>query len=359
MPAALFEPIRLAGLELANRIMVAPMCQYSAVEGDMTDWHLVHLGQMASAGPGLIMIEATSVTPEGRITHGCTGLWSEAQAVKMERVAAFCRSVGPARIGVQLGHAGRKASAQRPWEGGGALPAEAEPWETVAPSDVPAGEGWHRPAALDDAGLARLRDAFVAAAGRALAIGLDSVELHCAHGYLLHQFLSPLSNRRTDRYGGDLESRMRYPLEIARAVRAAWPEEKPLLVRVSATDWVDGGWDLEQTCAFAEALKAEGVDAIHVSSGGLSPAQQVPVGPGYQNGLAAEIRRRSGLPTIAVGMITDPIQAESVLRSGQADMVALAREMLRDPRWVWRAATVLGATASTPPQYARAVPFGR
>ena len=359
MPVALFEPITLGALDLANRVVVAPMCQYSAVEGRMTEWHHVHLGQMAMSGPGLMLIEATGVSPEGRITHGCTGLWDEAQAVEMERVAAFCRSVGPARIGVQLGHAGRKASARRPWEGGAPLGEGEAPWRTVGPSAVPYDDGWPAPAALDAQGLAKVVEDFAAAAARAAAIGLDALEVHCAHGYLLHQFLSPLSNRRNDAHGGDLAGRMRFPLEVVRAVRAVWPEGRPLLVRVSATDWVEGGWDLHQTCAFADALKREGVDAIHVSSGGNAPAQQVPVGPGYQTDLAAELRRHAQMPVIAVGLITDPVQAETILRTGQADMVALAREMLRDPRWVWRAAATLGATAATPPQYARAVPFAR
>lgn len=357
MPALLFQPFRLAGLELPNRVVVAPMCQYSADEGVMTDWHLAHLGQLAAGGPGLLTIEATAVTPEGRITPGCTGLWSDEQAEVMGRIVRFCRSLGQARVSLQIGHAGRKASSRRPWEGGTPLPEGEGAWTTLAPSALPAGEDWPTPQALDEAGLSRIEDAFVAAARRALAAGLDALELHCAHGYLLHSFLSPLSNVRNDAWGGDLAGRLRFPLRVARAVRAVWPEERPLLVRVSATDWVAGGWDLEQTCAFAEALKAEGVDAIHVSSGGLSPAQQVPVGPGYQTDLAAEIRRRTGLATIAVGMITEPVQAETILRTGQADLVALAREFLRDPRWTWRAAAALGASSSAPPQYARSVPF--
>jgi 2,4-dienoyl-CoA reductase-like NADH-dependent reductase (Old Yellow Enzyme family) len=344
-------------LTLPNRVMVAPMCQYSAQDGTMNDWHLANLGQFAMAGPGLIMIEATGVEAEGRITHGCTGLYSDANEAAMKRVADFCRSVGHSRVGVQLSHAGRKASSQRPWEGGGALDPDASPWTTSGPSAEPMDDGWHTPVALDDAGLARVKAAFVQAAIRAERMGVDALELHCAHGYLLHQFLSPIANRRTDGYGGSTANRMRYPLEIYEAVRAVWPEGKPVIVRVSATDWVEGGWDVEQTCAFADALKAAGCDAIHISSGGVSPKQKVPIGYGYQTDLAAEVRRRSGLPTIAVGMITDPIQAETIIRTGQADMVALAREFLRDPRWTWRAAKALGASSSVPDQYLRSVTF--
>jgi 2,4-dienoyl-CoA reductase-like NADH-dependent reductase (Old Yellow Enzyme family) len=357
MSPALFDPITLRGVTLPNRVVVAPMCQYSAEDGTMGDWHLVNLGQVAMGGPGLILIEATGVEPEGRITPGCTGLYSNENEAAMTRVAAFCRSVGHSKVGVQLGHAGRKASSQRPWEGGAALGPDAEAWTTCAPSAVPIDETWHTPVALDAAGLARVRDAFVDATRRAVRMGLDAVEIHAAHGYLLHQFLSPLSNRRDDAYGGSLENRMRFPLEVAAAVRDAWPEDKPLLVRVSATDWVEGGWDVAQTIAFAQRLEALGCDAIHVSSGGLWPAQQVPVGYGYQTDLAAEVRRGVDMPVIAVGMITDPIQAETILRSGQADMVALAREFLRDPRWTWRAAKALGGASSVPPQYLRAIRF--
>lgn len=357
MTAALFDPIALRGVTLPNRVVVAPMCQYSAEDGTMGDWHLVNLGQIAMGGPGLILIEATGVEPGGRITHGCTGLYSDENEAAMTRVADFCRSVGHSRVGVQLGHAGRKASSQRPWEGGAALGPDADPWTTCAPSAVPVDDSWHTPEALDAAGLIRVRDAFVDATRRAVRMGLDAVEIHAAHGYLLHQFLSPVANRRDDAYGGALENRMRFPLEVAAAVRDAWPDDKPMLVRVSATDWVEGGWDVEQTVAFAQRLEALGCDAIHVSSGGVSPAQQVPVGYGYQTALAAEVRRGVGIPVIAVGMITDPIQAETILRSGQADMVALAREFLRDPRWTWRAAKALGGSSSVPPQYLRAIRF--
>jgi 2,4-dienoyl-CoA reductase-like NADH-dependent reductase (Old Yellow Enzyme family) len=359
MKPALFEPLTLRGLTLPNRVVVAPMCQYSATDGTMGDWHLMNLGSYAVGGPGLILIEATGVEPEGRITHGCTGLYSDANEAAMQRVVDFCRSVGHSKIGVQLGHAGRKASAERPWEGGGPLGPDAAPWTTYAPSALATDNHWPAPQALDEAGLVRIRDAFVSATRRAVRMGLDAVEIHAAHGYLLHQFLSPLSNQRDDGYGGSLENRMRYPLEVFAAVREAWPRDKPLLVRVSGTDWVEGGWDVAQTIAFAERLEAAGCDAIHVSSGGLSPAQKVPVGPGYQLALAAAIRERVTMPVIAVGMITEPLQAETILQSGQADMVALAREFIRDPHWTWRAAAALGGTTSTPPQYQRAVPFAR
>lgn len=357
MTEGLFAPIALRGVTLPNRIVVAPMCQYSAEAGCMVDWHLAHLGQIAVGGPGLTLIEATGVEPEGRITHGCVGLYDDATEAAMARVVGFMKGVGHGKIGLQLAHAGRKASTHRPWEGGGPLPA-ATAWPTVAPSAVAHDDGWHTPVALDEAGMERLCEAFAASARRAAAMGIDVVEVHAAHGYLLHQFLSPLANRRTDAWGGSLENRMRFPLAVCRAVRAAFPADRPMLVRVSATDWVEGGWDIAQTCAFAEALQAEGCDAIHVSSGGVSPQQRVPVGAGYQLALAAALRARVTIPVIAVGMITEPVQAETILRSGQADMVALGREFLRDPHWTWRAATALGASSSVPPQYARAQRFG-
>lgn len=356
MTAALFEPITLRGLTLPNRVVVAPMCQYSAEDGTMGDWHLVNLGQVAMGGPGLILIEATGVEREGRITHGCTGLYSDENEAAMARVAAFCRSVGQSKVGVQLGHAGRKASSQRPWEGGAALGPDADPWTTCAPSAAAIDDSWHTPEALDAAGLTRVRDAFVDAAKRAERMGLDLVELHAAHGYLLHQFLSPLTNRRADAWGGSLEGRMRFPLECFAAVRAAFPEERPVTVRLSAADWIEGGWDLEQSVVFAAALRDMGCDAIHVTSGGLRQDQAIETGPGYQTGFAAEIRRRAGVPTVAVGQIAEPLQAETIIRTGQADMVALARGMLWDPRWVWKAALALGAELELPPPYARCNP---
>ena len=355
MSSMLFSPITLAGLDLPNRIAVAPMCQYSADEGTMNDWHLVNLGQFAMSGPGLVIIEATGVEAAGRITPGCVGLYSDANEAAMKRVVDFCKSVGDSKIAVQLAHAGRKASAERPWEGGNALKEGA--WQTYGPSALAFADGWHVPEALDDAGLARVKDAFVAAARRAVRLGIDAIELHAAHGYLLHQFLSPISNQRSDQYGGSLENRMRFPLELFDAVKAAVPADMPVLVRVSASDWVDGGWHVDGTIAFAKALEAAGCAALHVSSGGNSLAQKLEIGYGYQTDLAKQIRDAVDMPVIAVGMITEPLQAETIIRTGQADMVALAREFLRDPHWTWRAAKALRSTSSVPNQYARAVSF--
>ena len=355
MSSMLFSPITLAGLDLPNRIVVAPMCQYSAEEGTMNDWHLVNLGQFAMSGPGLVIIEATGVEATGRITPGCVGLYSDSNEAAMKRVVDFCKSVGDSKIAVQLAHAGRKASAERPWEGGNALKEGA--WQTYGPSALAFADGWHVPEALDDAGLARVKDAFVAAAKRAVRLGIDAIELHAAHGYLLHQFLSPISNQRSDKYGGALENRMRFPLELFDAVKAVVPADMPVLVRVSASDWVDGGWHVDGTIAFAKALEAAGCAAMHVSSGGNSLAQKLEIGYGYQTDLAKQIRDAVDMPVIAVGMITEPLQAETIIRTGQADMVALAREFLRDPHWTWRAAKALRSTSSVPNQYARAVSF--
>jgi 2,4-dienoyl-CoA reductase-like NADH-dependent reductase (Old Yellow Enzyme family) len=355
MSSMLFSPITLAGLDLPNRIAVAPMCQYSADQGTMNDWHLVNLGQFAMSGPGLVIIEATGVEPAGRITLGCVGLYSDANEAAMKRVVDFCKSVGDSKIAVQLAHAGRKASAERPWEGGNALKDGA--WQTYGPSAIAFADGWHVPEALDDAGLVRIKDAFVAAAKRAVRLGIDAIELHAAHGYLLHQFLSPISNQRSDKYGGSLKNRMRFPLELFDAVKAVVPADMPVLIRVSASDWVDGGWHVDGTIAFAKALEAAGCAAIHVSSGGNSLAQKLEIGYGYQTDLAKQIRDAVDIPVIAVGMITEPLQAETIIRTGQADMVALAREFLRDPHWTWRAAKALRSTSSVPNQYARAVSF--
>ena len=355
MSSRLFTPIELSGLQLANRVVVAPMCQYSANEGTMSDWHLAHLGQFAMTGPGLIIIEATGVEAVGRITHGCCGLYSDENEAAMKRVISFCKSVGDSKIGIQLGHAGRKASTERPWEGGNALKSDA--WQTCAPSAIAFTDGWHTPKALEDDGLARVKQAFVNAAQRAVRMGIEAIEIHGAHGYLLHQFLSPISNQRTDKYGGSLENRMRYPLEIFDAVKSVVPSDMPILVRVSATDWVEGGWDIDQTIRFAKALDAAECAAIHVSSGGNSLAQKIELGYGYQTDLAKKIRDQVKMPVIAVGMITDPMQAETILRTGQADLIALAREFLRDPHWTWRAAKALRSASSVPDQYGRAMSF--
>jgi 2,4-dienoyl-CoA reductase-like NADH-dependent reductase (Old Yellow Enzyme family) len=355
MPSQLFSPYRLGQLELPNRVVVSPMCQYSAEDGSATDWHLIHLGSLALSGAGLLVIEATAVTPEGRITGGCLGLYSDANEQALGRVLEGVRRYSQMPIAIQLAHAGRKGSSLPPWLGGQPQPVADGGWVPVAPSmrpydDEPA------PAELDDDGIRRVRDAFVEAAQRAARLGIDAVELHFAHGYLMHQFLSPLANGRDDRYGGALENRMRLPLEVFDAVREVWPAERPLGVRISATDWVEGGWDLEQSCALGAELKAHGCDWIDVSSGGLSPHQKIPLGPGYQVPLARELKARVGLPTIAVGLITEARQAEAIVADGDADLIALARGMLWDTHWPWHAAAELGAQVDAPPQYWRAPP---
>lgn len=356
MASRLFTPIKLRELELANRIVVSPMCQYSAREGTVGDWHVMHLGQFAVSGSGIVIVEATGVEAAGRITPGCVGLYSDDNEAALRRVVGFCRGYGNTALGIQLAHAGRKASADVPWRGGKPLNGAGGAWKTVAPSPQPYGPGWPAPAELDGEGLARIKEAFVAAARRALGIGFDLIEIHSAHGYLLHQFLSPLSNRREDDYGGSPENRLRFPLEVFVAVRAVWPAERPLGIRVSATDWVERGWDIEGTIAYARALAERGCDFIVVSSGGMSPRQAIDAGPGYQTGFAAAVRRASGLVTMAVGQITDPHHAEAILRSGQADMIAMTRGMLFNPRWPWHAAKELNAQAAYPPQYQRSHP---
>ncbi|HEX4738427.1 MAG TPA: NADH:flavin oxidoreductase/NADH oxidase [Allosphingosinicella sp.] len=358
MASALFTPIAIGGLTLRNRIVIAPMCQYSADgAGSATDWHLIHLGQLALSGAALLTIEATAVTADGRISPDDLGLWSDANEAALGRVLDSVRRWSDMPIAIQLGHAGRKASTRVPWEGGGQIRPDAPTgWQTVAPSAVPFLEDENPPVALDRAGLDRIRDGFAAAAERAARLGLDAVQLHGAHGYLLHQFLSPLSNRREDDYGGSLENRMRLPLEVFDAVRAVFPKDKPVSMRVSGTDWVEGGWDIEQTIAFAKALKARGCAAIHVSSGGSSPAQSIPVGPGYQVPLARAVRRAVDIPVIAVGMITEPEHAEAIVHNGDADLVALARGMLYDPHWPWHAAAALGGQVRAPNQYLRSQP---
>lgn len=354
---ALFKPIRIRNLELSNRIIIAPMCQYSAQHGCMNDWHLIHLGQLALSGAALLTIEATGVSPEGRITYGDVGLYNDETEAAMRRVLDGVRHWSNMPIAIQLNHAGRKASTEVPWAGGGPLPAsDPHGWQVEAPSAIPFAEGYQTPVALDDAGLARVREAFAAAARRAARLGIDVVQLHAAHGYLLHQFLSPLSNQRTDAYGGSVENRMRFPLEVFDAVRAAFPAEKVVTVRVSATDWVAGGLDVTQIVAFAKALEARGCDAIHVSSGGLDPAQKIPVGPGYQVPLARAVKAAVDMPVVAVGLITEAEQAEAIVATGDADMIALARTILYDPRWPWHAAAELGAQVRAPKQYLRSQP---
>ncbi len=349
----LFDPLALRSVTLRNRIAVSPMCQYSATEGRATDWHLVHLGARAAGGAGLVIAEATAVEARGRISPADLGLWEDGQVEPLRRIAGFVERQG-AVAGIQLAHAGRKGSTHAPWDGGGPVPAAAGGWETVAPSPLPFAEGHPAPAALDAAGLRGVVAAFVAATRRAHAAGFRLVEVHAAHGYLLHQFLSPLTNHRTDDHGGSLENRTRLVREVVAAVRAAWPEELPLLVRISATDWVEGGWDVAQSVELCRALRALGADLIDVSSGGLVPYAKVPVGPGYQTGFAAQIRREAGLATGAVGMIVSPEQADHVVRSEQADLVLLAREVLRDPHFPLRAARALGQEGAWPKQYLRA-----
>jgi 2,4-dienoyl-CoA reductase-like NADH-dependent reductase (Old Yellow Enzyme family) len=354
MPPKLFQPIQLGELRLDNRIVIAPMCQYSALDGAATNWHLIHLGHLALSGAALLIIEATAVQPEGRISPGDLGLWSDETEGALARVVAAVREHSEMPLGIQLAHAGRKSSSRRPWEGGAQIPIGEGGWLASAPSPLPHKAGEEPPAALSRAGLSDVREAFVASAMRAVRIGLDLIEIHAAHGYLLHEFLSPLSNRRDDEFGGSLENRMRFPLSIFEAVRAAVPVSIPVGMRVSATDWVKGGWDLEQTLAFARALEAKGCSFIHVSSGGVSPAQSIPIGPNYQVPFAARIRQEAGLLTGAVGMITEPEQADEIVRSGAADLVLLGRELLRDPSWPLSAAKALGQAAPIPPAYARA-----
>ena len=354
--SALFSPIKLRGLELPNRIMVAPMCQYSSVNGEANDWHFTHINTLALSGAAIFCIEATGVEAIGRITPGCLGLYNDATEAALKPIVASVRKHSKTAVIMQLAHAGRKASSHTPWDGGQLIPVSEGGWRAEGPSAVPHKESEAPPLALDATGLKRVRDAFVATAKRAERLGLDGLELHCAHGYLLHQFLSPISNRRTDQYGGALENRMRYPLEVFEAVRAAFPSEKPVGIKVSATDWVEGGWDLAQTVELARELKKRGVDWVGASSGGVSPQQKIPLGPGYQVPFAHAIKEATGVTTMAVGLITEPKQAEDIVASGKADMVALARAMLYDPRWGWHAAAELGGKVEAPPQYWRSQP---
>lgn len=352
----LFSPIRLRGLKLANRIMVAPMCQYSSVDGDANDWHFTHINSLALSGASIFCIEATAVEAIGRITPGCLGLYNDANEAALKPILASVRKRSKAAVMIQLAHAGRKASSHTPWDGGQLIPVSEGGWQAEGPSAIAHKESETPPKAFDAAGLVRVRDAFVAATGRAERLGIDAIEVHSAHGYLLHQFLSPISNQRTDQYGGSLENRMRFPLEVFDAVRAAFPHDKPVGLRLSSTDWVEGGWDLAQTIEYAKALKQRGVDWIDASSGGVSPLQKIPLGPGYQVQFAQAIKQATGLTTIAVGLITEARQAEEIVASGKADMVALARGMLYDPRWGWHAAAELGGEVFAPPQYWRSQP---
>jgi len=356
--SALFQPLRLRELALENRIMISPMCQYSAVDGSATDWHTIHLGHLALGGAAILFVEATGVSAVGRITHGCLGLYSDANEAALARVLESVRAHSPIRLGIQLAHAGRKGSSKAPWEGGAQIPLAQGGWTAVAPSAIPHSEEEAPPHALTAREIEDLKRDFATATRRAERLGFDAIEIHSAHGYLLHEFLSPVSNRRTDAYGGSLENRMRLPLEIFAAVRAEWPQRKPLGVRISSTDWVEDGWSLEDSIVFAKKLKTLGCDWIDASSGGVSPKQKIALGPGYQVQFAEAIRREAGIVTIAVGLITEPRQAEEIVGSGKADMVALARAMLYDPRWAWHAAAELGAKVGAPEQYWRCPPRG-
>ena len=354
--SALFQPITLRELTLPNRIVVSPMCQYSAVNGCASDWHVIHLGHLALSGAGLLIIEATGVEPAGRISPGCLGLYSDETEAALARVLEVVRRHSAIPIGIQLGHAGRKASTRAAWEVGGTrgrtLGMDEGGWATVAPSAIPFGADWPAPAALDGRSMDRIVAAFAQATERCARLGLDLIELHSAHGYLMSAFLSPLANRRNDEFGGDIVGRMRFPLRIVEAVRAAWPATRPLGVRFNGTDWADGGITPEEAVTFAQALARLGCDYADVSSGG-NAAVSIPLSPGYQVPLAERIRRESGLTTMAVGLIRDPLHAEQIVASGQADLIALGRAMLNDPRWPWHAAETLGAKVSVPPPYWR------
>jgi len=355
----LFSPFTLSGpqaqLRVPNRIVVAPMCQYAAVEGQATDWHLMHWGNLLNSGAGMFTIEATAVLPEGRITPACLGLWDEATESALRDRLQRARKLAPeVAVCIQLAHAGRKASSAVPWEGGQLLPGAQGGWQTVGPSALPQLPQEPSPQEMDRAALDRVRDAFVRAAQRAQAMGVDAIELHSAHGYLLHEFLSPIANQRTDAYGGSLENRLRFPLEVFSAVRKVYGGV--LGVRISASDWIEGGWDCAQSTELTRQLQALGCSFIHVSSGGISPLQKIALGPNYQVGFASEIRKAVGMPTVAVGLITEADQAEAILQAGDADLIALARAFLYQPRWGWQAAAALGGQVSAHPAYWRCLP---
>ena len=352
----LFSPLEIGKLSLENRIVIAPMCQYSAEQGRATAWHRIHLGNLSLSGAGLLIVEAAAVQEDGRITPQDLGLWNDETEAALADVLKDIRQYSTMPLGIQLSHAGRKASTDVPWRGGGFLTPEQHGWQTKAPSALPFNDGDDTPHALSLAELDEVKQAFVESAKRADRLGFELIEVHAAHGYLLHQFLSPLANKRDDNYGGSLENRMRFVLEVFSAVRAAVPASKPVGVRISATDWVEGGWDIEQSVALSQALEAIGCDYMHVSSGGLAPQQQISVGPNYQVPFAEAVKKAVTIPVIAVGLFTEPKQAEAVLHSQQADAVALARGMLYDPRWPWHAAAELGEKVQAPPQYWRCEP---
>lgn len=352
----LFSTVSLGELTLDNRIVIAPMCQYSAEAGNATAWHRIHLGQLSFSGAGLMIIEATAVEDIGRISPGDLGLWNDDNEAALKTVLEDVRRYSSIPIGIQLGHAGRKASCAVPWEDGKQIAPDAGGWQTIAPSALSYSADEIKPVAMSRDDLARVTQAFVDTALRAVRLGFQLIEVHAAHGYLLHQFLSPLSNQRSDEYGGSLENRMRFPLEIFKAVRDAVPASVPVGVRISATDWVEGGWEINQSIAFSRELEALQCAYIHVSSGGLSEDQKIDVGPNYQVPFARDIREQVSVPVIAVGLITEPQQAEDVLQQGEADLVALARGILYDPRWPWHAAAALDGKVQVPPQYLRSEP---
>lgn len=353
----LFSPLPLRSVTLPNRIGIPPMCQYSARDGVAQDWHFVHYVSRAIGGAGLVIVEATAVAPEGRISPGDLGLWNDAQIVPLARIAELMAAHGTVPA-IQLAHAGRKASVGLGWEAQRTLSADEGGWTPVAPSPLSFGEGYATPAELDEAGIRRIIGDFVAATHRARQAGFQAVEIHAAHGYLLHQFLSPLSNKRSDAWGGNFENRSRLAQEVVAAVRTVWPDELPLLVRLSATDWVEGGWNADETVELCRRFKALGVDIVDVSTAGLIPTAKIPAGPGFQTEFAARIRREAGLPTAAVGLITSPAQADHIIRSGQADLVLVGREILRNPYWPLAAARELGQTTPWPQQYLRAAAPG-
>ncbi len=354
----LFTPASLGPVSLSNRIMVSPMCQYSAQDGNVNGWHAAHLGSLALSGAALLCVEATAVSPEGRITPNCVGLYHNDNQQALKGLLDQLRAASPARLMIQLAHAGRKASSARPWEGGQQLSVADGGWQALAPSALPHKEGETPPRAMTRAEIERVIGDFAAAARRARELGFDAIEIHAAHGYLLHQFLSPLSNVRDDDYGGSLENRMRLTLQVFEAVRAAAGEGMAVGARLSATDWVDGGWDVPDSVMLAKRLQALGADFLDVSSGGVSPLQKIAIGPGYQTGFAAQVRGEVDIPVISVGLITEPQQAEDILRKGKADMVALARAFIANPRWPWRAAAELGGQLQGHPQYYRCLPSG-
>ena len=356
MTSALFTPYKINGLELANRINVAPMCQYSASDGVIGDWHMTHLGMLANSGAGLVFVEMTDVERRGRITHGCVGIYSDDCEAAFKRVIDHCKRIGTAKFGIQIAHAGRKASSQKPWEGGRGLKPDQDPWETIGPSAIPFGADWPPPRQMSEEDIAHVRDAYVNGAKRALRVGFDAIQLHMAHGYLIHAFTSPISNRRNDRYGGDLAGRMSFSLEVVRAIRSSVPKDYPLGARISAVDWMDGGLTVDDAVKWVSAMKESGLDFVDVSSGGVTADTRTPTTPGYNVPIAEQIKRETGIATSVVGLIATPRQAEEIVAGGKADMVALGRAMLDDPHWAWLAAKELGADVARPNQYLRAAP---